>query len=119
MTLRKEEAAGSVAPQPVAKERPAESGVSSTLAADAIAPGRAGFASNAASAPSAKSVQGAMLEAPEAAKRVLTPEKELERIAELRRVGRDAEADEALARFKREHPDYRIADDVWEKVRPR
>lgn len=48
-----------------------------------------------------------------------TPEKQLERIAELRAAGRHAEADEALAKFRREHPDYRIPPELWEKVRPR
>jgi hypothetical protein len=46
-------------------------------------------------------------------------ERELERIARLRREGRQAEADEALAKFRREHPDYRIPDAVWEQVKPR
>jgi hypothetical protein len=45
--------------------------------------------------------------------------KELERIAQLRRDGRDAEADEALAKFRRENPDYRIPDEVWLRVKPR
>ena len=44
---------------------------------------------------------------------------ELERIARLRRDGRDAEADKALEEFRRRHPDYRIPDAVWERVRPR
>jgi hypothetical protein len=49
----------------------------------------------------------------------LTPEKQLERIAELRAAGRHAEADEALAKFRRDYPDYRIAPELWEKVKPR
>jgi hypothetical protein len=45
--------------------------------------------------------------------------RELERIAQLRRDGKQAEADEALAKFRREHPDYRIPDPLWEQVKPR
>ncbi len=48
-----------------------------------------------------------------------TPEKQLERIAELRAAGRHAEADDALAKFRRENPGYRIAPELWEKVKPR
>ena len=62
---------------------------------------------------------GALREAPLAGERAAAPEKELERIAQLRRDARNAEADEALARFRRDFPDYRIPDEVWEKVRPR
>jgi hypothetical protein len=134
---RKEEAAGIVTPQPLAKARDAESAVATDklmaekATANAAATGRVGFAAQ-APAPAAPSggaareapatiSSGAVREAPARADRVaaLPAEKELERIAQLRRDGHDAEADEAFARFKREHPDYRIADDMLEKVRPR
>ena len=46
-------------------------------------------------------------------------ERELERIARLRAQGRDAEADAALERFRREHPDYRISPAMLEKVERR
>lgn len=52
---------------------------------------------------------------PEADERVT----ELERIARLRRDGKDAEADKALEEFRRRNPDYRIPEAVWERVRPR
>ena len=45
-----------------------------------------------------------------------TPERELERIAELRRQGRDEEADKALAEFRKRYPDYRIADVMRQQV---
>jgi len=45
-----------------------------------------------------------------------SPESELERIAELRRQGKDEEADRALAEFRKRHPDYRIAPGMLEKV---
>ncbi|HXF79266.1 MAG TPA: hypothetical protein VN598_10420 [Usitatibacter sp.] len=45
--------------------------------------------------------------------------RELERIAGLRAEGRDAEADKALEAFRRDHPDYRIPEAMWERVKPR
>jgi hypothetical protein len=47
------------------------------------------------------------------------PARELERIAQLRAEGRHAEADRALEAFRRQRPDYRIPDAVWERVKPR
>jgi hypothetical protein len=48
-----------------------------------------------------------------------TPEKQLERIAELRRDGRHAEADKLFSEFRQRHPAYRIPEEMLEKVRPR
>lgn len=48
-----------------------------------------------------------------------TPEKWLERIAELRRAGRHDEADKALAEFRQRHPGYRIPEAMLEKVERR
>jgi hypothetical protein len=45
--------------------------------------------------------------------------RELDAIAKLRTEHRDDEADKALEAFRRKHPDYRIPDAVWERVRPR
>ena len=45
-----------------------------------------------------------------------SPEAALERIAELRRLGRHDEADKALAEFRRHYPDYRIAEEMLKKV---
>src|SRR6185503_19552264 len=45
--------------------------------------------------------------------------RELERIAELRASGQDAQADKALEDFRRDHPGYRIPDAMWERVKPR
>lgn len=36
-----------------------------------------------------------------------------------REAGRHEEADKALEEFGRRYPDYRIADAMWERVRPR
>jgi hypothetical protein len=46
----------------------------------------------------------------------IPPERELERIAEMRRQGRDEEADKALAEFRKRYPDYRISQAMLEKV---
>jgi hypothetical protein len=48
-----------------------------------------------------------------------TPEKQLERIAELRREGRHAEADRLYAEFRQRYPAYRFSEEMLEKVRPR
>lgn len=48
-----------------------------------------------------------------------TPEKWLERIAELRRAGKHDEADKALAEFRERHPGYRIPEAMLEKVERR
>lgn len=53
------------------------------------------------------------------AKRELVPEAWLERIAELRKLQRDQEADEQFAEFKRRHPDYRIPEAMIERIAPR
>ena len=49
----------------------------------------------------------------------ITPERELERIAELRKQGRDDEADKALAEFRKRYPDYVISDEMKAKVERR
>lgn len=51
-----------------------------------------------------------MQEAPE------TPEKMLERIAELRKVGKDDEADKALAEFRKRYPGYTLSEEMRAKV---
>jgi len=45
-----------------------------------------------------------------------SPDKWLERIAELRRLGRDEEADKALAEFRQRYPDYRIPQETRERI---
>ena len=44
------------------------------------------------------------------------PERILQRIAELRRQGKQDEADKALAECRRRYPDYRIAEEMLKKV---
>lgn len=50
---------------------------------------------------------------------VESPERWLERIAELRKEGRDEEADRQLAEFRKRHPGYRIHAEMLEKVERR
>jgi hypothetical protein len=45
-----------------------------------------------------------------------TPERWLERIAKLREAGRDKEADESLAEFRRRYPDFRIPQEMRARV---
>lgn len=45
-----------------------------------------------------------------------TPERELERIAELRRQERHDEADKALAEFRKRYPDYKIPSAMLERI---
>ena len=48
-----------------------------------------------------------------------TPERQLERVAELRRQGKHDEADKALAEFRKRHPDYKISEAMRERVERR
>ena len=70
---------------------------------------------NPAAAPSAAASETAENRAQALAKQV-SPQAELERIAALRRQGRDEEADRALAEFRKRYPGYRIAPEMLEKV---
>ncbi len=47
-----------------------------------------------------------------------TPERALERIAELRKQGRHEDADKALAEFRKRYPDHRIPDSLLNRDRP-
>ena len=48
--------------------------------------------------------------------KVQSPEQELERIAELRKRGRDEEADKALAEFRKRYPDFKIPEEMLKRV---
>jgi hypothetical protein len=48
-----------------------------------------------------------------------SPERRLARIVELRRAGRDDEADRLLAEFRRRYPDYRIPEAMLKKLERR
>jgi hypothetical protein len=79
-------------------------------AASAPAPARLKREANAAQAPAGAAAD---------AQAVDETTRELEAIAKLRVEGRHAEADKALAEFRRKRPDYRIPDAMWERVKPR
>lgn len=64
-------------------------------------------ARSAGSAPAVPAAQSELME---------SPERWLERIAQLRKEGRHEEADKALAEFRRRYPDYRIPEAMLEKV---
>jgi hypothetical protein len=66
----------------------------------------------------AAAVSGALLES-KAARKPESPERWLERIAELRAAGKHPEADESLAEFRRRHPDYVISEAMRARVLPR
>lgn len=57
--------------------------------------------------------------APQLQKQADAPEKELERIAQLRAQGRHDEADKALAEFRKRFPDYAIPEAMRERVERR
>lgn len=79
-------------------------------AAADVARAPAAAASRAAPPPSASSTpMAAQYAAP-------SPERELEQIAELRRQGRDEEADKALEEFRKRYPDYQISAEMRLKV---
>jgi hypothetical protein len=48
-----------------------------------------------------------------------TPERELDRIADLRRQGRHDEADKALAEFRKRYPDFKISEAMRERIERR
>jgi hypothetical protein len=95
--------AAAVAPAPPAAAPASPAAVPASRAAREAESGAAGVA-----APQALSKRA-----------VETPERELERIARLRREGRQEEADKALAEFRKRHPDYRIPPEMLERVERR
>jgi hypothetical protein len=66
----------------------------------------------AAPGPQAGSLQGRVA----ASSAPVTPERLLERIAELRKEGRHDEADRLLAEFRQRYPDHRIPEEMLQKV---
>ncbi len=80
-------------------------------AAREVAPATQGSAG----APAARSEMGAARVMAQAE----SPERTLERIAELRRRGRHDEADKALAEFRKRYPDFKISPEMLEKVEKR
>jgi len=75
----------------------------------------------AAAAPAMRAMQRERVaaEATTAEKAALTPEQELERIAELRKQAKHDDADKALAEFRKRHPDFKISAAMLERVERR
>jgi len=116
--------APATAPAPRMEEAPALA-----KRADSGAPPAAGQRAGSvaeSSAPAADApVMGAMQRDRVAAERAVpeqrapTPEKELERIAGLRKQGRHDEADKALAEFHKRYPDFKLTEAMRERVERR
>ncbi|MBL0143178.1 MAG: hypothetical protein IPP91_14005 [Betaproteobacteria bacterium] len=113
-----------IAPLPAAVAPPPAQ-APAALAVPPVAAGAAASADNARAAPQvakrAKSEtarDSVTAEKPQA-EAMQTPERRLERIAELRAQGRHDDADRALAEFRRAYPAYRISDDWLRKVERR
>jgi len=97
---REERAAPAATPAPaMAQMRAAPAPRSDDLARDSAAGALSGGAT-------AKRMQEA----------VEPPEKALERIAELRKAGKDEEADKALAEFRKRYPGYTLSDEMRARV---
>jgi hypothetical protein len=81
---------------------------------------RDGAASAPAAEPAQRETEAQRPQASAAGARLMSkaesPEAWLERIAELRRQGKDEEADKALAEFRKRYPDYRLTDEMRTKV---
>lgn len=114
-------------PKPFMAERPAMAGSASSDASRNIAPSAAGALAQPREERSlrdaqADPAQAKRAEAParmQAQKLADTPERELERIAELRAQGKHDEADKALAEFRKRSPDYRIPEAMRARVERR
>lgn len=114
-------------PKPFMAEKPAMAGSASSDASRNVAPSAAGVLAQPLEERSLRDaqagpVQAKRAEAParmQAQKLADTPERELERIAELRAHGRHDEADKALAEFRKRNPDYRIPEAMRARVERR
>lgn len=100
------------APAPQASAEAASGRIAENTADRSIASG-ARREARAMSAPAGAAPQVAL------AKRELAPEEWLERIADLRTQGRDADADEQFAEFKRHYPEFKIPEPMMERIAPR
>jgi len=100
-------ARGSVAPAPAAAPAAQPERKEQAAAAEAPSPPLAQRAPAPAAAPDQRALASAV---------AISPEHLLERIAELRKQGRHEEADKALAEFRQRYPDYRISEEMLQKV---
>jgi len=106
------------APSELAKQNEAagaRSDASRDRAAEAPPPARPEIQSSAESHPKVAPEASARKHA-ELYSTIGSPEVWLERIAELRKQGKDEEADKALAEFRKRYPGYRLTDEMRAKV---
>lgn len=102
----------------LAKRADADAGSVAGSAAGAVAPPPAPAVP---AAPAMRAMQRERVAADrmEARRPALTPERELERIADLRKEQKHDEADKALAEFRKHYPDFRIPEAMRERVERR
>ena len=111
--------------RPAAASAPAPHVEAPALAKRADAPPEAGSAAGSVAAPPAPAAAAPAMRAmkreriAEERTAALTPEKELERIAELRKQGLHDEADKALAEFRKRYPDFKLTEAMRERVERR
>jgi hypothetical protein len=108
------------APEAAGKSDAAKGAEAAEPAKPAAAPPvAAGAARDSVAAQSAERAPASVMRAPaenRLAKVQEPPETWLERIAQLRKDGKNDEADKQLAEFRKRYPDYRIAPELLEKV---
>ncbi|HEY7240875.1 MAG TPA: hypothetical protein VH600_17000 [Burkholderiales bacterium] len=111
-------------PQPPSLAAPATPAPSQANSRDQSSGAAAGMFSMQEQARKSREAAPAAAPSPEAGRAVasasiappLGPEQLLERIAELRRQGKQEEADKALAEFRQRYPGYQISDEMLKKV---
>ncbi|HET7364313.1 MAG TPA: hypothetical protein VFJ70_12170 [Burkholderiales bacterium] len=114
---RRAEQAPQFAPEPAPAPPPAPSANVAAPAAGVGAEGERKRADETRAAPQLQRSMGAQRSAASAALRdEVPPDEWLTRIARLRELGRDEEADKELARFRERYPDYRIPEVMAKKV---
>src|SRR5258706_2589875 len=120
--LLQKEANANVREAPASVPKPAAPPAYATTSSGVVAappPAAAAGALSSRAAPAAEMRLKREAHAADAQVAIDEPTRELEAIAKLRVEGRQEEADKALAEFRRKHPDYRIPDAMWERVKPR
>ena len=117
---RAPQAPARAAPEAPRAEQPAAQAAADAAERRDIAAERQAFGGVAASAgaPAAPAEMRPQMQARALAK-VESPEQMLERIAVLRREGKDDEADRLLAEFRKRYPDFRISEETLKKVERR
>lgn len=110
--------------RPAAAAAPAPQMEVPALAKRADAPSEVGSAAGSVAAPpapaaAAPAMRAMQRERVEAERDVATPERELERIAGLRKQEKHDEADRALAEFRKRYPDFKIPAPMLERVERR